>query len=161
MSQRSAPFTGRKMLLAMLAFFGVIILANGIMMTFAISTHTGAVVQNSYVASQDFNHRIAEARTRDALGWRSAASVEPGLLALRFSDSAGRPLDDLAIDGVIGRPVTDADDRALAFLPAASGVYQAPVTLAPGEWRLTATAVAPDGARYARDYVLLVRKTGA
>ena len=47
----------------MLAFFGVIIAVNVVMATLASTSWTGLVVENSYVASQEFN-RKADARPR-------------------------------------------------------------------------------------------------
>ena len=72
----ATPFTGRKMLFSVLAFFGVIIAANMTMMTFALTTHTGTVVPNSYVASQDFNKHIAADAAQKRTGL--AISIQPG-----------------------------------------------------------------------------------
>lgn len=148
MQTAPAPFTGRKMLYAMLAFFAVIIAANLIMMTFAISTHTGTVVPNSYVASQDFNARIAADREQRRLGWRADLSYEGRVANLTFRDRAGAPLAGLTVAGVIGRPVSAAHDRPLAFRETAPGIYVADVELAAGDWRLEAEAVSTDGVRY-------------
>ena len=65
---RSGEFTGRHMLAAMLAFFGVIIAVNITMAVFAQTSWTGFVVRNSYVASQEFNGKVAAARAQAALG---------------------------------------------------------------------------------------------
>ena len=48
-------FTGRHMAAIMVAFFGVVIVVNLLNARLASSTFGGEVVENSYVASQDFN----------------------------------------------------------------------------------------------------------
>ena len=63
------PFTGRHMLFAMLAFFGVIIAVNLTMAAFATKSWTGLVVKNSYVASQAFNRELEQAKVQAARGW--------------------------------------------------------------------------------------------
>ena len=47
-------FTGRHMLLLVSAFFAAVIAANGTMAYFAARSWTGLVVENSYVASQEY-----------------------------------------------------------------------------------------------------------
>lgn len=58
-TDKPKEFTGRHMLAIMLAFFGVIIAVNGVMATFATRSWSGLVVENTYVASQQFNERAA------------------------------------------------------------------------------------------------------
>ncbi len=60
------PFTGRHMLFAMLAFFGVIIAVNLTMAVFATKSWTGLVVKNSYVASQAFNRELEQAKVQES-----------------------------------------------------------------------------------------------
>ena len=76
-------FTGRHMLLVMVAFFGVTITVNLVLAFFATSSWTGLIVKNSYVASQEYNEKLAEARAQDALGVFRAPS--------RGAHSAGTP----------------------------------------------------------------------
>lgn len=49
-----APWTGRRMLITMLLFFGVIIAVNMTMLYLALTNFTGLVVKNSYVAGLTF-----------------------------------------------------------------------------------------------------------
>ncbi len=133
---QSRPFTGRKFLLAILAFFGVVIVANVTMMTFALRTHTGLVVPNSYVASQDFSKNMAAARAQAERGWRNEVGYADGMLTLSFRDRDGRALDDLSVAGVVGREVTSRQDRNLVFRSLGEGRYAAPVELGPGLWRI-------------------------
>lgn len=68
------PFTGRHMAMIMVSFFSVVIAVNVFMAREAISTFSGVVVENSYVASQHFNRWLDEARAERALGWKAAIS---------------------------------------------------------------------------------------
>jgi len=160
MSAAPVPFTGRKMLVWMLAFFGVVIAANLIMMSFALTTHTGVVVPNSYAASQDFNHRIADDRAQRERGWRVAFDHSDGVINVAFKDSQARALRGLAINGVIGRPVTETFDQSFSMTEDQPGRYTMPIELAPGEWRLELTATDPRGETFRFIRQFTVRKAG-
>jgi nitrogen fixation protein FixH len=70
MSGRKRELTGGKVLAIFVGAFGVIIAVNLFMAYSALSTFPGLEVQNSYVASQGFNARLAKQR---ALGWDVAS----------------------------------------------------------------------------------------
>ena len=60
--------TGRTMTAILCAFFGVVIAVNILMATIATRTFGGVVVENSYVASQEYNGWLAQSRRqRDLL----------------------------------------------------------------------------------------------
>ncbi|MCW3796415.1 FixH family protein [Sphingomonas sp. BN140010] len=63
----------------LVAFFGVVISVNMLMATLAVRTFGGVVVENSYVASQEYNRWLAAAKRQQALGWR----IKPGVDAAR------------------------------------------------------------------------------
>ena len=67
MSNGTRQFTGKHMLAIMLGFFAVVLAANMTMVYFARHSWTGLVVENSYVASQQFNAKMAETRAQAAL----------------------------------------------------------------------------------------------
>jgi nitrogen fixation protein FixH len=129
----SREFTGRHMLLLMLAFFGVIITVNLTMATLANTSWTGFVVKNSYVASQHFNERAAEGRAQAALGWTGELQVAAGRLIYRLRDANGAviPLD--GAHAALHRPVS-AEDRTLALEPAGGGALATEADLADGAW---------------------------
>lgn len=148
-TNQTRPITGRFVLFAMLAFFGVIIIVNVIMMSFALNTDNGLVVRNSYVASQDFNRNTAEARAQDALGWSMQASLEGGELVVRLADEAGGSLDGMTVTAKVGRPVTDRDDHTVLLSPAGD-FYRSPVSVSGGAWQADIQAVNTDGETYRR-----------
>ncbi|MEQ9121959.1 MAG: FixH family protein, partial [Alphaproteobacteria bacterium] len=134
------PFTGRKMLMWTVGFFGVIIAVNLVLLVFALRTHTGLVAPNSYVASQNFNRKAAEAHAQAARGWKTGAVYGRGVLELTFAGPDGEPIRDLHVEGGVGRPVSAAEDRRVVFTQAAPGVYHAETKLGPGEWIVEAVA---------------------
>ena len=73
----------------MLAFFGVIIAVNVVMATLASTSWTGLVVENSYVASQEFNRKAEEGRAQAALGWKSRLTIAGGEIRYALTDAAG------------------------------------------------------------------------
>lgn len=130
---REAAFTGRHMLLTMLAFFGVIIAVNVTMAWFARSSWTGFVVENSYVASQQFNAKMAETRAQQALGWTGHFSLSGGAVRYAISDAKGIDVPLKAVAITFRRPVDDREDRTIALLKDSVG-YAAVHDVADGIW---------------------------
>jgi nitrogen fixation protein FixH len=85
-------FTGKHMFLIMAAFFGTIIAVNGFMAYKASNSWTGLIVKNGYVASQDFNAKVEEARRQSARGWTGDISYGSGKVSLTLADKTGRPV---------------------------------------------------------------------
>jgi nitrogen fixation protein FixH len=149
------PFTGRKMLVAILAFFGVIIAVNGVMAYLAVRDFRGVVVNSSYVASQDFNAYHARFAAQLARGWQVDVHASDGAPALVVTDASGEPIRGLTIAATALR-VTDAHaDVTLTLAETAPGVYATDIALAPGRWDIEIAADG-HGPRYAARYPLLV-----
>lgn len=149
------PFTGRKMLVTVLTFFGVIVAVNGVMAYLAIRDFRGVVVNSSYVASQDFNAYHARFAAQRARGWQVEAYAADGAPALVVRDASGEPIRGLTIAATALR-VTDAhDDVTLTLAETAPGVYATQSALAPGRWDIEIAAEGR-GPRYAARYPLLV-----
>lgn len=130
---REAAFTGRHMLLVMLAFFGVIIAVNVTMAWFARSSWAGLVVENSYVASQQFNAKMAETRAQQALKWTGRLTIEDGKVRYRITDARGAEVPLVAVAVTFRRPVDDREDQTIALARDAGG-YAAAHEVADGAW---------------------------
>lgn len=131
--------TGRKVTAIFVVFFGIVMAVNFTMAHFASSTFGGVVVENSYVASQNYNKWLDEAAAEKKLGWSAAVTRLPdNRVALRFT---GAP-DDLVVTGVARHPLGHAPDQALTFARAADGAFVSDKAVAPSRWlvRLTAQA---------------------
>ncbi len=128
----SRTLTGRHVLIIAVAAFGTIIAVNMAMLFAATGTFPGLVVENSYVASQQWDSRHA---AQQALGWRATTAWRDGRLLVDLRDRAGRPVEGAALQAFVGRPTVASDDHHLTLAPTASG-YAAAVELDTGAWRV-------------------------
>ena len=128
------PLTGWHVAGIVFLFFGTIIGVNAVMAFAATTTFPGLVVQNSYVSSQHYNEMLAAAREQDAAGWRDELAAENGILRFSLATAAGSSAQGLTVTAHVGRPSTTREDRALAFMSAAAGRYEATEPLSPGLW---------------------------
>lgn len=137
--------TGRKVLAIGLGWFAVVLGANLVLVFIALGSFSGLVTDNAYRAGQLFD---AEAKAEQSLGWRLGADWRDGRVAVSVRDADGAPVQGLTVTGTVGRKVTNAEDREVAFSPAGE-VHVAELSLAPGVWRVEIRAVRRyDGARY-------------
>lgn len=154
-------FTGKHMLFSMVAFFGVIITVNLIMARFAITTWSGLVVPNTYVASQQFNAKAAESRAIAALGYQMKLIPNVDGLEIDFIDSAGNlALADTMI-AELRRPVGEHHDRHMVLSRDTDGIYRGAGELAEGEWIATVTATRNGETIYKRGKRFHVRADGS
>ena len=145
--------TGRHVLAVTVGAFGLIIAVNVVMAWKAISTFPGLEVENSYVASQEFD---ARREAQEKLGWTVVPHHEGGFIKLAITDAAGQPVEAASLDVLIGRPTSARDDVTPAFT-FVGGIYEAPVDLAPGQWMLKLEAVAKDGTLFEQRFDLRVK----
>ena len=142
---RPKIFTGWHMLGVMFLFFGTIISVNLVMATMASRSWTGLVVENSYVAGQQFNERVAEARAQDALGWTGDLTLKDGVVRYRLTDSMGAPivLDEASV--TFRRPAYEAEDMTVALTKGANGTWTASPEVRDGLWLIDVVAKVSDG----------------
>jgi nitrogen fixation protein FixH len=130
----SNEFTGRHMLLIMLSFFGVIIAVNVTMAVFAGTSWTGFVVKNSYIASQEFNRKAAEARAQEALGWTSKLGIDGGSIRYSLVDRSGKPIATDGATAIFRRPAYEAEDETIRLSKMPDASLNAAQTLRDGIW---------------------------
>lgn len=154
---RQPEFTGRHMLLVMVAFFGVIFTVNGLLAYYANASWTGLLARNGYVASQDYNKVLADARRQAGLGWHSRLAAGRDGVIFSIADAGDRPLAGLDVEATIGRPTHARDDVSVALQPLGPGVYRGAVALAPGLWTVRVDARNGSGDSYRRIFDLRIR----
>ncbi len=143
--------TGRMVLIGLFAFFGVVFLANGVMMWMAARTFDGLDEPDAYRRGIHYNERLHEAALQRRLGWRFDLEVPPAetgdprerWVELRARDRDDAPLARLTLRAAFRSPVNAHEDRAVALFPdpAASGLYRARVRLPRiGKWQLVLEA---------------------
>lgn len=135
--------TGRKVLLSMVAFFVTIAAVDSVMIYQAVSTFGGLETTDAYRKGVAYNRRIADGAAQERLGWTEAVAFEPAnnALVVTLKDRDGQPLDGMSLTAKIGRPATNAYDRALEFAFKGAGRYEAAVPgLGDGTWALDIAA---------------------
>ena len=137
------PFTGWHMLAIMIAFFGVVIAVNITLAVLSSSTWTGLVVENSYVASQEFQEKLDALHAQEALGWEHEFAYADGIAVLTIKDGQGRAVDlGPGVELQFNRPIGDSEDQTLQMVPGPAGTYVAETVLRPGAW--DAVVLAPN-----------------
>lgn len=119
--------TGRHMTAILVAFFGVVIAVNVTMATFATRTFGGQVVENSYVASQEYNRWLAAARTQGRLGWTITSRLAADRHVIVSISEKGAK-----VSGFARHPLGREADVQLTFGPGTRSNQALP----PGRWAL-------------------------
>jgi nitrogen fixation protein FixH len=142
-------FTGRHMLAIFVVFFGIVIAVNFWVARIALHSFSGVVVENSYVASQQFNGWLKDAKTEKALGWSAKVSRDAqGRLVV---ETAGIP-EGAKVTALLRRPLGKPDDRTEALSLIAPHRYQSK-ELDSGRWLVRIEADA-NGQHWARELPL-------
>jgi len=74
------------------------------------------------------------------------------VVAVAIVDAEGRPVEGLALEGVLGRTVTAAADQRLAFKEVEPGRFRAPAAPLKGSLRLELAAYRGDVRVYVREH---------
>ena len=144
MNRSKAPgsLTGRKVLLMLVAFFGVVIGVNLVMMRLAIQTLPGTEVDSAYRASLAYEKEIAAARDQNARNWKVDAHVERSgqggaTLQVEARDDNGRLMSGLKFQGRFQRPTDRRADLPVVLAEVGIGIYRGKaLAIAPGQWDL-------------------------
>ena len=130
----TARFTGWHMLATMIGFFGVVIGVNVLMASDAIRTFGGTVVDNSYVATVEYNRWLAEGRRQDREGWRALPTADRGGTISLDLSRGGRVVDGAVVDVVANHPVGLLTERRFRLRPLGQGRYRSEQPLPHGRW---------------------------
>lgn len=149
-ARQAGGLSGRHVLLSMLAFFGVIIVADAIMIYTALSTFGGVDNANAYRDGLAYNTRIAREERQAALGWHDKVELlsDPSRLRVSLKNPAGAAPAAVRVEATLGRPATNRADTQLRLVEVTPGVFEAPVadSSGPGTWIATVRAFQADEA---------------
>ncbi|RRH91026.1 cytochrome oxidase [Mesorhizobium tamadayense] len=120
-TRKPREFTGRHMLISILAFFAVVIGVNVTMATLARKSWTGLVVENTYVASQQFNEEARKGRAQAALGWTGRLTIATGEVRYGLFDALGKPVPLHGVKVLFRHPAYEAADKAVALAASSGG----------------------------------------
>ena len=133
------PFTGWHMTVILVTFFGIVIAVNFTMARLAIGGFGGTVVDNSYVASQNFNRWLAKAEAQDALGWDEDITLDNARHVIVAVSAKGVVLTGVMATGEAVRPVGAKTVIALDFEAVEDGSLRSRMPLPRGRWRADLT----------------------
>lgn len=110
------------------AFFGVVLLANGAMIFFAFESWTGVGTSEAYKKGLAYNEQIAAAEAQAEQGWHAALDYAPedgltGRLSLSLSDRHETPLNDALVTVELVRPTQEGHDFTVELAPEGAGRY--------------------------------------
>jgi nitrogen fixation protein FixH len=133
MASTKKAFTGKHMALVFIGGFGVVIAVNLLMASVAVGSFHGTVVDNSYVASQNYNGWLAKAEASRALGWQAlpARRADGRVVLETIAVPAGA-----AITAEAERPLGTRETAALTFVDQGGGRWLSNETVAQGRWKL-------------------------
>ena len=116
--KQACQVTGRTVLLCLVGFFGVVALANAIMIRAAISTFGGVETASSYQAGLAFTQNAAAARALDELHWQVRADVHPTAeqvtIEIDARDARDRPVTGLEASVALHHPTDRRADQIIA-----------------------------------------------
>ena len=136
------PLTGRTVFFLLVAFFGVVIGVNLVMMRFAIKTLPGTEVDSAYSASLAYEKEIAAAREQNRRNWKIDAHVQrdangDATLQVEARDTSGRPMSGLKFQGRLERPADKRADQPVTLAETGIGIYRGTASaIAAGQWDL-------------------------
>ena len=126
-------FTGWHMASILTLGFGVVVAVNFFMAYEASTSFNGVVVENSYVASQNYNRWFEQEREQEQLGWQAELVREKaGLVRVT---TQGVP-DTAQVTAVARRPLGDKTEEILQFAGEGEGRYVSTKPLADGRWTI-------------------------
>lgn len=134
-------FTGKHMLGVLILFFGTIISVNLVMAYYASSTWSGLVVQNTYVASQQFNAKASAIRDMLASGIKGELDVSSEAIRYRLTLPGDQAVAADKVSAHFKRPVGEHQDFVAELSALGGGLYGVSHEVLPGEWIVELIAV--------------------
>jgi len=133
--------TGKMVLFGLIGFFGLITVANIIMIWLAVSTNTGVVVESSYKAGSDYQSEIDAAKAQAERHWAVAADLirsgDGASVDITIRDANGAPVSGLDVTARLASIVSEADDQLATLTEGEIGRYRGTVdAVEGGKWLL-------------------------
>jgi nitrogen fixation protein FixH len=134
-------------LAALLAFFGVVIGVNAVMIALAIGTMPGLENDRPYQAGVAYNAEIEASRAQAERRWTVASRISRdaqghATVNVKAHDASGAPVNGLAVAVRLLRPADQRGDRTVALSESEAGTYKGEAAdVAPGAWDVEIDAV--------------------
>ena len=121
--------TGKKVLLWFVGFFGIILIANVVLLWLAFDTWTGLDVSSPYQFSQQYQTELEDAKEQNSLNWSVVVSAnlnDDGLTRIEVEarDNNGNELTGYQVISKFSRPTQSRDDIIIELKEINSGKYE-------------------------------------
>jgi nitrogen fixation protein FixH len=146
---------------AFVAFFGVVLAANGIMIVVALATWPGLQTEHAYQRGLASDEALQAAAAQAALGWRVGFAFEQigqraGTVRLDLADRFGNTLQDATVRVAFVRPTHDGYDRQIELPHYYGGRYLDRIDLPlSGQWEAQVHVLAAEGEYRLRQRIYL------
>lgn len=130
------PLTGRFVLACLVAFFGVIFFANGVLVRAALSSFGGVETDSAYQAGLAFKRDEAEAAAQATRHWQVDVHLGTTDLEVRAAGPDGKPLAGLDLVARLHHPYDARLDEAIPVRALSTGAWRGTPDAAPGQWDL-------------------------
>ncbi|WP_221792005.1 FixH family protein [Aquisediminimonas sediminicola] len=137
-------FTGWHMTAILVSFFLVVITVNMVMARFAIATFGGTVVDNSYVASQEFNRWLDDAAAQRKAGWAATISLDQDRRVATLLTRPKGPEATLSLTAVATHVLGREAPVTLVLFPVGKDMWRSTKPLPKGRWEVRVEAVHTD-----------------
>ncbi len=134
---KGRPLTGRMVLAMLIAFFGVVITVNLVMVRLASSTFSGLGDKNAYIAGLSHNRTLAAAREQEKRGWKIDASmrrIAPGRSLVTVTRADAGAVANLEVVARFEHPASSQLDRRASLTQSGANGWSAGVDLPAGAW---------------------------
>ena len=139
-SRAEFQVTGRMVFVGLVAFFGVVLGVNAIMIHAAISTFGGVETESSYRAGLAFAREAATVAAQDARHWTvtAKAAIEGNATVVEVTarDPSGQPLSNLAAAALLVHPTDRRADHAVPLVSQGGGHFRGTTAASAGQWDL-------------------------
>ncbi len=132
---------------AFVAFFAVVVAANGILVFVALDTWSGLETERSYEKGLAYNRTLAASRAQEELGWRveldfAGKGERRGSLTASLRDRYDTAIARAEVEAAFVRPTHAGHDFTIVLPYVGQGRYNAEVVLPlSGRWDVRLRAV--------------------
>jgi len=149
-------FTGKHMLIIILSFFAIIIGVNSFMAFSAVRSWTGLVVKNTYVASQEYNKKLATTKAQHDRGWTSSIDFKDNSLIFSLRDKDNIAIKAKEVKLQVNRVIGTEGELHLILQTNENGDYFSPAELRTGIWNVFISATLSNDENFEHYYQIKV-----
>jgi nitrogen fixation protein FixH len=149
-------------LFSLIGFFGLITVANIILIWLAVSTSTGVVVSSSYKTGNAYQAELDAAKAQAERNWAVTADIarngDGALIDIAVRDGSGAPVSGLEVSALLSSHVSEAADRSATLTEGEVGRYRGAVETVPaGKWLLIIDAMRGEDRLYHSENRVMLR----